>query len=210
MKHYFILDVETGGLTTKQSLLSLYCAHLNLVVCNVGTESSRLGLSINSNRTLELLIKPNDHTQYVIDPQALGINRINLTEHDKNPLTKPYSESRHILKEFIYSCMDGISHNSRATLVGYNIGFDKDFLLEHLFEGNREEFGEWFDYGMLDVKAIAVNAQVLGLLPADMNLKLTNVAEFFGIDTNGAHDAKIDCNLTVDVLNKLNQLTISI
>lgn len=83
MSKYLALDCETGGLEGT-SLLSLYCG--------VYDESFTL------LDELELFLRPKDHI-YHVTAEGLGINKIDLVEHEKKAI--PYTEGGTLLYDFI-------------------------------------------------------------------------------------------------------------
>jgi DNA polymerase III epsilon subunit-like protein len=91
MSKYLALDCETGGLEGT-SLLSLYCG--------VYDESFTL------LDELELFLRPKDHI-YHVTAEGLGINKIDLVEHEKKAI--PYAEGGTLLYDFIEK--HSVAHN---------------------------------------------------------------------------------------------------
>jgi hypothetical protein len=95
MSKYIAFDNETGGLNPETSLLTTYFAILDG--------------NFNKIDELELLLKPNNNEPYVIEPQGLEINKINLIEHDK--VAVPYSMGgQQLFKLLKKHFIDDINH----------------------------------------------------------------------------------------------------
>lgn len=177
------MDVETGGLDPRNS--SLLSFHGILVDPN----------SLKIEKTLAIPhIKPDDGI-YLIEPGALAINKIDLIEHDKKAVS--YTEAQSILFNFFPI--------KRYNIVptGYNVDFDISFIKEHLME-IPEEYSEIFTYYSMDVKSIVQFLQMSETIPRHFSsCKLTDIADHFGYDTSNAHNAKVDCELTLSLLRQL-------
>lgn len=81
---YLVLDTETGGIGPEVSLLSAYFRVLDE--------------NLNLLDELELFLKPNDGL-YKVTAEALGINKIDLVEHEKKAIT--YREGGTKLFDFL-------------------------------------------------------------------------------------------------------------
>ena len=81
-------------------------------------------------------------------------------------------------------------------IMGYNVNFDINFLYDNILS----ELGFPLKNDYFDVLRMARRT-----LPALVNHKQTTVAEFFGIDTDGAHRAEKDCLICADVYIKLRK-----
>lgn len=81
---YIVIDTETGGIGRDVSLLSAYFGVLDE--------------NFNLLDELELFVRPDNHI-YQVTAEALGINKINLVEHEKKAVT--YKEAGTKLFNFI-------------------------------------------------------------------------------------------------------------
>lgn len=83
-------------------------------------------------------------------------------------------------------------------LTGQNIKFDYGFLLQITQRvGKRDLFG----YHTLELSTIHEFVKAITGIQTS-GRSLVNQAEFFGLDTSGAHDALFDCKLTAEVLRR--------
>ena len=80
---YFLFDTETGGVRKEMSLLTLY-GHI-------------LDENLRILDTIDLKIKPDDGI-YHLSAQGLGVNNINILEHDR--VAKPVSEVKTRFKNY--------------------------------------------------------------------------------------------------------------
>lgn len=177
MKH-FCFDTETGGLAENTSLLTLY------------------GMILDENLeiidTIDLKLKPADDI-YLIQNNALGINRIDLGQHTKTAIT--YEKGAEQLKSFLSKHVPSVKQKLR--IVGQNIiDFDiprvKNFLL------SSEEFDWYFSRDIHDTRVQGLLLRTLGIIPEDVNIGLAGQLKHFfpDLDFSGHHDAKWDAEHT--------------
>lgn len=183
-KSYFIVDVETGGFDPEtSSLLSFH----------------GIKFSPNSFREIERLdiphIKPDDGN-YLISAGALQTTNIDLLEHDKKAI--PYTEAKDLFLRFFRGHEAG-----SVVMTGYNVQFDIAFIKKYLLEVP-EEYDRIFAYYPLDVKSIALTFQMArNLIPEYYSsCKLEHVAKHLGYDVTNVHNAKVDCELTLELLRR--------
>ncbi len=218
MSKYLVLDCETGGLEGT-SLLSLYCAVLDE--------------DFNTLDSLELFLRPKDHI-YHVTAEGLGINKINLIEHEKKAI--PYAEGGTLLYNFLRdNSMDikffipvgadiDIEHRAGSLVkivvtpenIPYEQSFDKLELLGHNVSGDIrlvKEFliseGSWVKYVSYRVQDTGVVGNFLkkqGKIPKEISGSLSSYCDHFKIDNSKAHDAKGDCEMTVNVYKEMLKL----
>ncbi len=219
---YILTDAETGGIDpAKHSLLSLY---MTLVYFKNGVPTLKLdeadretdkqldlfegtyGGFVNSN-AMSLMVKPNSGN-YVVKAEALALNKIDLIQHDKYAVT--YDRAGDCLVDYLLSIRKKSFFDStkihRLVFMGWNPEFDVRAITEHLLSSNqraKDVFNATMSYSSFDVKSIAMANKERGLLPADLHLSLGNVARFFNLNTENAHNAQADCMLTLEVLKCL-------
>jgi DNA polymerase III alpha subunit (gram-positive type) len=174
MTHYFCVDTETGGLSSSNSLLTLY----GLVIDE----------SFNVVNQVDLCLKPNSG-QYVIEAPALGINNINLVEHDKRAID--YKKGKETLYKLLYLYKP-------LHLIGHNVAFDVKFMKRHLFEGRRTELDTLFSRHIHDTKNNATFLKTCGRIPKDVGVSLVQQLKFFfpDLDLEGHHNAEWDAKMT--------------
>ena len=204
---YLVTDVETGGLKGT-SLLSAYFGVLDE--------------NLNLLDELELFVRPDNH-QYVVTAEALGINKINLIEHEKKAIT--YKEAGTKLFNFLevnssfpkYMIPEG-SDITKLKLndhqigwgieklepLGHNVSFDIIRIKEDLIsEGSWLKF---VSYRLMDTGGIGNFLKKQGKIPKEISGSLSSYATHFGVDYTGAHDAKCDCQITVAVFKEMLKL----
>jgi len=150
---YIAFDCESGG-TEKASLLTVYFAVLDQ--------------KFNVIDELYLYVCPNDR-KYVVTGEALGINRINLTEHDQKART--YSDAGQTLFNFLKTQTD--NGKEKLIPVGHNIYFDIEAVTEHLL--SKGTWSQFVSYRILDTGVVAQLFRAIGLLPNHVNGSLESL-----------------------------------
>lgn len=173
-------DSETGGTDSSYSLLTLY-------VRVVDKEYNLLD-------DLYLRIKPDDGVYKTTD-EALKINGIVIAEHDKIAITE--TEAKKILLDFLSRNSD--NSKTRLTPSGYNIGFDLRFINDHLIDS--KTWGKHVSYSHVDLFPLVNAFFVAGIIPSNVGNRLIDVAEYFNLKTDGAHDAKNDILMNVEIFS---------
>lgn len=190
MKKYIVYDVETGGLHKDQH--SLLTAYFKIIDQN-----------FNPLDSLSLKIKPSDGT-YHVTSGALKVNKIDLVKHNNEAITT--EEARPKLIAFLSK--HSASGEAKLTPVGHNVSFDEGFvegLLENPKMGmsGKDTWEMYVSYRRLDTSSLAEALRLRGVIPASVSGSLGNLAQFFGIDSSGAHDAQVDVDMTVDLLRAM-------
>lgn len=176
---YFVTDTETGGLTKDFSLLTLYGAILNE--------------DFEIIDEIELKIKPG-HRKYVLLPEAMEINKIDIVAHDKEAKLESICADQ--LKTFLKKHIM-LNNNEKLVLGGHNVYFDVMFIEEHLLF----DFNDLFSRHRLDTGTLGLLLKLIGKFPQDEKISLENLAKCFGIKfENFAHDARSDTKVTIEVL----------
>lgn len=184
MNHYLALDCETGGISVDTSLLTAYLAVLN--------EKFEL------TDELELYVKPEDG-KYIVTGQALEINRIDLSLHDKTAIT--YKAAKPILYEFLTRN----NHGVKLTPIGHGVAFDIQRIKKDLIsEGSWETF---VSYRTLDTSAAVQFLRAAGKFPDSVSGSLGSLVSHFKLPSKGQlHNAKNDTLQTVSCLLQLINL----
>jgi DNA polymerase III epsilon subunit-like protein len=217
MSKYLALDCETGGFEGT-SLLSLYCG--------VYDESFTL------LDELELFLRPKDHI-YHVTAEALGINKINLIEHETKAI--PYNEGGTKLYDFLnknsmnvkFFIPEGINLDKiltgdmvsfvttkeaqpfEATFdklepLGHNVSGDIRLVKEFLISPG--SYDKYVSYRVQDTGTVGNFLKKQGKIPKEISGSLGSYATHFGIDNSKAHDAKGDVKMTVAVYKEMLKL----
>jgi hypothetical protein len=163
---------------------------------------------------VDLRIKPIDGV-YKVQAEALHINKINLVEHNKDKLTLNEKRAAIVFKEFLISNMftseelkseeyKKLFNKRRLRIAGHNVDLDKQFIKAKFID--KEVWNEYFENKTLDTAVIAIFLQECGMLPPDLNCSLGSLANYLGIDSSNAHNAKADVIMTYNVLLKLMEI----
>ena len=214
---YLVLDTETGGIGPDVSLLTVYLGVLDE--------------NLNLLDELELFLKPNDGI-YKTTAEALGINKINLVEHEKKAVT--YREGGTLLFQFLQknsfvfqyivpagtdivhiryigdlSMYKDIVQPIGSTIdklepLGHNVAFDIIKIKDNLIsEGSWLKF---VSYRLLDTGTIGNFLKKKGKIPKEISGSLSSYCDHFKVDKTGAHDAKKDCEMTVAIFKEMLKL----
>lgn len=181
MTKYIGLDTETGGSTSECSLLSVYFQILDENLLPLGE--------------LDLFIKPNDDL-YHVTAEGLGVNHINLVEHDKIAITEGKAS------QMLYAFLQQYNPQGKEKLVpvGHNVAFDIERVKRTLLKS----WDTYVSYRKLDTGSIAQFMKAKKLLPDSVSGSLGSLMEHFAIPVEGTlHTAKSDTLGTVAVLRAL-------
>ena len=183
MRKYFLFDTETGGLDARSiSLLSLFGVVLDK--------------NLNILDNIHLSVKPNDGI-YHLDIEAMKVNKINIIDHDSGAILE--SEASKKLREFLFRHA-GFS-GDQLVPTGHNIGRLDIPMGEKLL--GFDDWNRMFTRRTLDTGTIAQFMVLQGTLPETNNCSLKQLCEHYKIDYTGAHDAKKDVFLTLEVLKAM-------
>jgi hypothetical protein len=183
MDYKFVaLDCEAGGIGLDKSLLVVYLLFLPE------------DLDISKSVGMELRLK---HDAYVVTPEGMAINGIDLVEHHKTASYK--SElGQQLVKDLRYYSNEG---RTKLVPIGHGVFRDLWWIWEQLV--GRKTFEQYVSYRKLDTAVIAQFQQIQGKLPKFVSGSLESLVEYYGIQPGGPlHDAKVDTIATVLVLKK--------
>lgn len=182
MEKYIAFDCETGGLDTGvNSLLTAYFVVFDRNFKVLGE--------------LDLKIKPDKGGHYVVDAEALAVNKINLIEHEAQAITLSQAKSE------LYNFLQTHNTDGKTKLipVGHNVYFDEECVITHLI--SRGNWHKFVSYRRMDTGVILQFLKLAGMLPVNISGSLTSIVEFFNIPKGGdLHNAKTDTVATVKVL----------
>ncbi len=172
---YFVYDCETGGRTTKYSLLTMY----GQILDDSFEPVDEIDIKISS-------------PTYVVEPEALAINQINLINLFKEG--NDIATCRQKMSTFL------VKHSNfrqeKITQVGHNIYFDMRFVKKNLLPN----FDDFFSHHCLDTASTATLLKLMGKLPGDFKISLGNLAKHYQINHDNLHNAKNDVIVTISVL----------
>lgn len=183
---YLFLDTETGGLQTHNSLLTLAA-----IVADRDFRPIRGG---TSEDTLYLEIR---HPTYIVTPEAITINKIDLIHHSARGLKLPEAQQK------FASFLQRAQQLCGTKLIpgGHNLAFDLGFIWEQLMY--EDEWKKYVTHPALDTAIVAQFFNAAGLLNCRCNL--TAVCEALGIPLENAHNAMVDTKASLEVARVLRQ-----
>ena len=196
---YIFLDCEMGGIELKYSLLTAY-----FIVTD--HEFKKLG-------DLYLYVKPDDG-DYLVSGQGMGINGIDIYQHDCKAITQKNAG------KLLYNFIKEHSNDGKDKLTpgGHAVKGDIEHVIDKLI--SRGTWENFCSYRMLDTSMIAQFLKSVGKLPEEVSGSIESLAKHFGIIkenwhnsmsdeefvTNDLHDAKVDTLVTIRVLQELIKL----
>lgn len=185
MSKILFIDTETGGLDpTKHSLLSM-------ALC--------LWVDGNLIPSQEWYLKS---PQYVITPEALALNKINLAKFDEVAIDKDEAIAQ--IVNWMSSCQVA-PDDFPITVGGHNVYFDLAFLDAYYGSGY---FAKSFSHRVVDTATILRFLCDAGKLPPELaSGSLSKALEYFKIgDDNKRHSALTDVLDTATLYNRLIEL----
>ena len=138
---------------------------------------------------------PND----LVNSEALDVNKF--TEEKIKSFSAPKKVFNDLTDE-LSKHIDKYNPRDKFVLLGYNVGFDAQFLRNFWLKNQDKYFGSWFYYPPLDVMALAFDYILKNKDRSKMkDFKLMTVAKELGLDVDleQAHGAMYDINLTRDI-----------
>lgn len=186
------IDTESGGRQTDCTLLTAYF----LILDN----------NFNKIEDLYLELKPDGNAPYIINAQGMGVNKINIVEHDR--VAVPYKDAKPTLFNFLKRNSNG----ERLTPIGHAIKGDINRIISNLIsEGSWEQF---CTYHFIDTSVVLQFLRVCGKISENIDGSIESLVKYFNIkqymenlphvekSNLEFHDAKIDAEMTVEVLKK--------
>ena len=179
MRKYLAYDTETGSLApTNGSLLTVTFRVLDA--------------QLQELETLELTTKPEDEV-YLVKASALNVNKIDLVKHNETAIT--YGEARGKLLNFLNRHSD--AGTNKLTPIGFVVSHDDGFVQTHLV--TQKEWEAHVSHRKLDVASVVEFLKFCMIIPSSIG-GLEKTAKFFGVHEEGAHNATVDVNMTLNVL----------
>jgi hypothetical protein len=183
------IDTESGGISQEFDLLTL---SLSVIIDFEIVES------------LNLKVKPdpvNGRTQFFVQAEALRVNGIDLAQHDLEAIT--YSESKKIIYEWLKE-MKG----KYGKLLPFGNGISRDIQLITRYTISSKSWDQFVKRNPIELTSIGNCLKLMGLIPEDQSLALSNIAEHFGatIDPDVVHTAEYDVWLGIQALKGYSSL----
>lgn len=186
---YIALDVETGGLGTKYSLLTA-----GFVIFDK---------SWKIVDTLELYLHPGikgEEYDFIVSAQGLAVNKIDLVEHSKKSIS--YKDGGTALYSFLVRNQED---SIRFVPVGHNMEGDLAQIWDKLLR--RPNWETYCSYRKLDTGPIVQFMKKCGMMPEDVSGSLVSLVEHFKLGSFEAHTAIGDAIATMMVLRELQEFT---
>ncbi len=185
---FLAFDTETGGLDpNKNPILTAYFA----VISEDYTVIDEI----------ELYIRPSSPFDQVEDG-AMKVNKINLSQHVERPDALTREQASQALISFLKK-HKAIKGKGKMRPMGYNIYFDLGMIWAQLL--NRAEWENYVSYANMDVKMIVDFYKDINWLPPELG-KLESMVKHFSVPQIGAHNAKNDTIMMIDVYRNLMEM----
>jgi DNA polymerase III alpha subunit (gram-positive type) len=179
-----------GGTNPKTSLLTLY--------------GMVLDPKLQIIDTIDLKIKPNNGI-YHVTAKAMEVNQIDIIKHDAEAL--PLQQAAKLFETF--ACNHSIGFDKMIP-TGHNLSLDIRFCKRYFLKTSENAEGNYwnrfFSHRRLDTATMAHALILAGKLPSTLECSLGSLANHFGYDYEGAHDAEFDAKLTLKILEQLIKL----
>jgi len=183
------IDTESGGITTDYDLLTLTLS----IVENYEIVS-----------TLDLKVKPDpvdSRTEFFVQGEALRVNGIDLGKHDLEAI--PYRDSKRIIFNWLSE-----SKEKYGKLLPFGNGIKRDIELITKYTISQKAWDMNTVRNPIELTTLGNNFKMLGIIPREQSLSLSNMAKYFGVEVNDdlAHTASYDVWLGTQVLKGYNSL----
>ena len=179
---FLSLDCEMGGLGLHTSLLT------------VGMVFADENFEPISSHHIELV--PDDGI-YHVEAGGMQVNQINLVDLAKNAMT--YKEAG----TEIYNLLKMMSNEGaeKLILIGKNVHGDMAQIYDKLI--TKRTWDQFVSYRVLDISAIHQLYRLKGIYPETITGSLESICEYYGISTNGVHNALRDAEMTLECLKRM-------
>lgn len=187
---YMPFDSETGGFNPSTAdLLTVYVSVMDeeFKICD----------------ELYLKLKPDGGRLPIAEAGALKVNGIDIQAHLADPETITYSEAKIKMVTLLKKYLKKTGRFSNIRPLGYNVPFDIKWLQAHLLP--LEEWESILHYKHVDVMQNVDFLKECLWFPKDLG-SLGSVVEYLQLPKRGAHNAKEDTLMTIDVHKKLLEI----
>jgi len=179
------IDTETTGLDPR------LCG-MTEIACIVVEDGEQIDKKL-------LYINPNTYTKQInIEMQALELTNKTLDDLESYPTSKGQFDE---FIAFLDKHIDKYNKQDKFKIIGYNIGFDIEFLKQWFIDNGHQYYGSYFDYKDIDVFALVKHLKLLNMFETE-NDKLSTLCKYFDIDID-AHNALSDIEATRDLYQVL-------
>lgn len=181
-RDYLLFDTETTGTNPKKhQILSVALLALDSELKPTGFKSIKI-----------------KYDEYIVEPGALAVNKIDLVKHHNDPKTMNVSSAKvHLIAFFNTPVHRPAGVQTKMMPVGHCVNFDIGFMLEFL-----PTWSNFMHYRTLDTQVMAVDRILSGKMP-DCGSGLGDLTKHFKIEHKNAHTAKGDVQALFKVLKKL-------
>lgn len=160
-------------------------------------------VEINHQIVEEISFRCQPFDYSAIEMSALEVNHV--TVDDLKKLESPkvvYTKLMTVLDKYV----DRYNKKDKFIFAGYNVGFDIAMMQNFFLKNGNNYFGSYCDYHKLDVAAIVLVLEYMGLIRLE-GFRLINVAKYLRLTTEdeNSHDALADIKLTREVFFRLQE-----
>jgi DNA polymerase III alpha subunit (gram-positive type) len=183
---YLATDTETGGFDeTKNPILTCYMAVV--------------GEDFGIIDELDLAIKP-EAPFTEVTAGALEVNNIDMAKHTERPDLVTRAQANEKIKAFLKK---NKPKGAKLKPLGHNLAYDKRMIQAQLL--SKEEWEDLLHYAEMDTKMAGDLLKKAGWLPPEIG-KLESLVKHFSITQLGAHNARNDTLMTVEVFRRLIEM----
>jgi DNA polymerase III epsilon subunit-like protein len=196
---YLFMDTETGGLTPDRSLLtvSMIPVDKDFQIVPIDYFDPIAQQVLHTDAGLYVAVK---HETYVVDKEALAVNKINIAEHDVDAVPLPLV--RELLTSFIRHTLKAFDKKYLVP-AGHNVAFDLKFIKAYLL--TEQEWDTFFTYPSLDTAAAARFLNAAGVIGGGYSL--TSLRNKFVPHMSGElHNAETDNLTTIELAKRLTAM----
>jgi len=137
-----------------------------------------------------------------IDQGALDINGLTMEQIQAFPSRESFLIGlRCILSRYV----DKFDRNDKFFPCAYNGKFDIDFLMAEFERQGDKYYGSWFNHSLIDPLYMVNMMRYMGHMEDLPNRKLTTIADYYGIDTIGAHTAHDDVVMLREIVQAMKK-----
>lgn len=182
---YIAFDCETTGVNDKCNLLTV-----SFII---------LDKDLNEIDKLNISLKQNEG--YIVYPEAMEVNKINIIRHHKESI--PLFEAKRKVLSFL------TQNKGQYSLIpiGHNINFDIKFIKNSGIL-TELEYSTFMSYNNIDTVSIAQFLKLSGILHERQSLSLVNLCNSVNLNRNEQleHSAEYDTKMTIKLLKRFKNM----
>lgn len=107
------------------------------------------------------------------------------------------------IERVLAAYVDRFDSKDKFMAAGYNVNFDMGFLRQLWVDTGDKYFGSWFQFAKLDPVQIIGFMKYIGKMDYNGSMKLAELAAYFGVAREGAHDARTDIHITREIVQQI-------